>query len=183
MHGALPLGWMAVVLEECWPMFLVLITLLLWLFPDGRLPRGRWHRPAAVALGGWLLVGLLSSSWGVLVAAAGDVRIRANGDLANPLPAGGRVLDVVVIAGTLISWTAWLAVQIPAYRHASGERRQQLKWLYSGAAIFVIALVIGVFVAPLAVGQVPGWGNQSVIGGLTNPRPRRPCPSAWGWRC
>jgi hypothetical protein len=35
----------AVVLKECWPMFLVLITLLLWLFPDGTLPAGRWHRP------------------------------------------------------------------------------------------------------------------------------------------
>ena len=44
-HGALPLGWVAVVLKECWPMFLVLITLLLWLFPDGTLPAGRWHRP------------------------------------------------------------------------------------------------------------------------------------------
>ena len=44
-HGALPLGWVAVVLQECWPMFLVLITLLLWLFPDGTLPAGRWHRP------------------------------------------------------------------------------------------------------------------------------------------
>ena len=34
-RGALPLGWLAVVLQECWPMFLVLISLLLWLFPNG----------------------------------------------------------------------------------------------------------------------------------------------------
>ena len=163
-HGTLPLGWMvAVGLKETWPMFLVLISLLLWLFPDGTLPGGRWHRPAAV---GWLLVGLATSSRGVLVAAGHDVRIQASGDLANPLPATGRVLEVVVIAGTLASWTAWLAIQIPTYRHASGEHRQQLKWLYSGAAIFVVSLIIGVFIAQLVVEEVPGWGNQSVAGAV-----------------
>ena len=163
-HGTLPLGWIAVVLKECWPMFLVLTTLLLWLFPDGTLPAGRWHRPAAVAAVSWLLVGLATSSRGVLVAAGHDVRIQASGDLANPLPGALRVLDVVVIAGTLASWTVWLAIQVPTYRHASGEHRQQLKWLYSGAAIFVVSLIIGVFIAQLLVEEVPGWGNQPLIG-------------------
>ena len=162
-HGALPLGWVAVVLQECWPMFLVLTSLLLWLFPDGTLPKGRWHRPATVAAAGWLLIGLATSSRGVLVAAGGDVRIQASGSLASPVPGAFRVLDVLVIVGTLVSWTAWLAIQVPTYRHASGEHRQQLKWLYSGAAIFVGALIIGVFIAQLVVEEVPGWGNQSVI--------------------
>lgn len=70
-----------------------------------------------------------------------------------------------------MSWSspslAWLAIQVPTYRHASGEHRQQLKWLYSGAVIFMAALLIGVFIAPLAFGQVPGWGNQAVIGALS----------------
>ena len=161
-HGTLPLGWLAVVLQECWPMFLVLTSLLLWLFPDGTLPAGRWHRPAALAAVGWLLVGLATSSRGVLVAAGGDVRIQASGNLAGPVPGVLRVLDVVVIAGTLVSWTAWLAIQIPTYRHASGEHRQQLKWLYSGAAIFVVSLIIGVFIAQLVAVEVPGRVNQSV---------------------
>ncbi len=158
-HGTLALGSMAVVLEECWPMFLVSVTLLLWLFPDGTLPAGRWHRAAVAGAIGWLLVGLATSSRGVLVAAGHDVRIQASGSLANPSPAAFRVLDVVMIAGTLVSWTAWLAVQVPAYRHASGVHRQQLKWLYSGAAIFVFAY-FGVFIATLAVEQIPGWANQ-----------------------
>jgi hypothetical protein len=162
-HGALPLGWVAVVLQECWPMFLVLTSLLLWLFPDGTLPKGRWHRPAAVAAVGWLLIGVATSSRGVLVAAGGDVRIQASGGLANPVPGAFRVLDVLVIVGTLVSWIAWLAIQVPTYRHASGEHRQQLKWLYSGAAIFVGALIIGVFIAQLVVEEVPGWSNQSVV--------------------
>jgi hypothetical protein len=162
-HGALPLGWVAVVLQECWPMFLVLTSLLLWLFPDGTLPKGRWHRPATVAAVGWLLIGVATSSRGVLVAAGGDVRIQASGGLANPVPGAFRVLDVLVIVGTLVSWIAWLAIQVPTYRHASGEHRQQLKWLYSGAAIFVGALIIGVFIAQLVMEEVPGWSNQSVV--------------------
>ena len=88
------------------------------------------------------------------------------GDPASPLPGALRVLDVVVIAGTLASWTAWLAIQVPTYRHASGEHRQQLKWLYSGAAIFVVSLIIGVFIAQLLVEEVPGWGTQPVVGAV-----------------
>jgi hypothetical protein len=155
----------AVVLQECWPVFLVSVTLLLWLFPDGTLPAGRWHRAASIAAVGWLLVGLATSARGVLVAAGGDIRIQPSGGLANPSPDVMRVLSAVVIVGTLASWTAWLAVQIPIYRHASGVYRQQLKWLYSGAVIFVFAF-FGVFIATLAVQAIPGWNDQSVTNAL-----------------
>lgn len=103
-HGTLPLGWLAVVLQESWPMFLVSITLLLWLFPDGTLPAGRWHRLAVIATGGWLLFCVLASSRGVLVAAGHDVRLQADGDLANPLSRAEDVISVLVIVGTLVSW-------------------------------------------------------------------------------
>ena len=165
-HGALPLGWLAVVLDGFWPLLLLTITLLLWVFPDGKLPAGWWRRPARVAIGVWLLVALAVSSRGMLVVAGHDVRIHTNGDLANPLPGALIVLSIVVIAATLAAWTAWLAIQVPTYRHASGERRQQLKWLYSGAAIFVASLIISVFIAPLIMGEVPGWGSQPVVGAL-----------------
>jgi hypothetical protein len=99
MHrGTLPLGWVAVVLGAAWPIFLLLIAILVWLFPDGRLPAGRWRRVAVVLLG------------------------------------AGAVL------------------QVPRYRHAAGERRQQLKWLYSGATTFVVAVLC----ASLASGSTSG---------------------------
>ena len=165
-HGTLPLGWLAVVLQECWPIFLVSVTLLLWLFPDGTLPSGRWHRVAVVAAVGWLLVGLVTASRGVLVAAGGDVRIQASGGLANPSPAAFRILSGVVAVGAAVSWVAWLAIQVPTYRHASGERRQQLKWLYSGAAIFVTAFIT-VLIATFAVKEIPGFSNQWVVNALS----------------
>jgi hypothetical protein len=165
-HGALPLGWLAVVLDEFWPIVLLLITLLLWLFPDGRLPGGRWRRPARVAAAVWLLVALVMCSRGVLVVAAHDVRIQANGDLANPLPGAFRVLSVVVIVGTIANWTTWLGIQVPTYRRASGEHRQQLKWLYSGGAVFVALQITSTFIAPLIAGDAPGWDNQAVVDAL-----------------
>ena len=167
-HGTLPLGWVAVVLQECWPLFLVFIAILLWIFPDGRLPSGRWHRWSVVLVIAGLLIGVAASGQGLLAVAAHDVRVQASGDLASPSPVVVTVLAGVVIVGTLVSWVAWLAFQIPTYRHADGERLQQLKWLYSGAAIFVVWLLIGVFIVPVSMDEAPGWGTQPVIGALAS---------------
>jgi hypothetical protein len=68
-----------------------------------------------------VLFGLVASSRGVLVAAAGDVRIQADGDLANSLPGAFDVVSSMLIAGILVSSLAWLAVQIPAYRQAQAS--------------------------------------------------------------
>jgi hypothetical protein len=166
-HGILPLGWAAVALQETWPMFLFFVALLLWLFPDGRLPAGRWRRPSVVISVTGLLTCLAASSRGVQVLAEHDVRIGANGDLTNPTTFVQTLLFGAVIVGALASWVAWLAVQIPTYRRADGERRQQLKWLYGGAAIFVASLFIGVFIVPVAMGEAPGWGTQPAVNDLT----------------
>jgi len=167
-RGTLPLGGLAVVFQEFWPILLFCIALLLWIFPDGTLPRGRWRHPAVVLVATGLLVSLAASTSGLLAVAEHDVRIKANGDLANPLPTALLVLSVVVIVATVVSWVIWLVIQIPSYRHASGERRQQLKWLYSGATVFVASLIIGVFVSPLLLREAPGWGTQPVVNAVTN---------------
>jgi hypothetical protein len=44
------------------------------------------------------------------------------------------IVENIGFFALLISWVVWLAVQVPKYRKSSGERRLQLKWLYSGAA-------------------------------------------------
>jgi len=164
-HGTLRLGGVAVVLQETWPIFLFLIAALLWLFPDGRLPAGRWHRLSVVLMVIGLLISVAGSARGLQVVLAHDVRLSANGDLAGATPTQA-VLSVVVVLATLASWVSWLIVQVPTYRRADGERRQQLKWLYSGAAVFVVVLVIGIFIVPLAMGEAPGWGTQPVVDAL-----------------
>ena len=164
--GTLPLGWVSVVFEELWPLFLVFVAILLWVFPDGKLPAGRWRRPSVVLLVSGLLLGVVASTSGVIVVASGDVRIRATGDLANPPGGGFEILDITVIALSLVAWLAWILIQIPTYRRADGERRQQLKWLYSGATVTLVAFVFGVFVIPVAAGHAPGYPNNPVISAL-----------------
>ena len=142
-HGTLPLGWLALAFKADPPFWLVLIAILLWLFPDGRLASGRW-RPVAVVLGA-VMVFLALAAWASgLVAVAGHaVPVDASGNLvANPAKGSvGDTFQTLAFLSILLSWLTWLAVQVRRYRRSSGERRQQLKWLYIGAVIFVIAVL------------------------------------------
>jgi len=151
-HGALPLGWLAVVLGQAWPLFLFLIAVLLWLFPDGRLAAGRWRGPAVAALVAGALLALAASGSGVAAVAGHDIHVNATGSLTTEQNGFWNILHSTLVLGVLASWLVWLAAQVPRYRRAAGERRQQLKWLYSGAVV----LVICVFAAALASGHSSG---------------------------
>jgi hypothetical protein len=141
-HGTLPLGRVAVALLADWPVWLVLITILLWLFPDGWLPPGRWRRVAMVLLALVVLLALAAST-GVTVAAAGHaIPVDASGNLTAKPAGAWKVIVDVLVAGLIGSMLAWLAVQVPRYRRSAGERRQQLKWLYGGAIVFVAGVVM-----------------------------------------
>jgi len=139
-HGTLPLGSAAVILNEAWPMFLVLLATLLWLFPDGRLPPGRWHGVARVLVAVGALVALAASARGVAAVAGHAVRINAAGNLTTYESGLWKLPIILAIAGALASGLAWLIVQVPRYRRSAGERRQQLKWLYAGAIVFLVSV-------------------------------------------
>ena len=154
-HGTLPLGWVAVVLLGSFPAVPVLLAILLWAFPDGRLPPGRWRRVARALLAAGVLLAVVTSvAPGVTAVAARHVHIDASGNLYPASPAwtvAGNVTAVAAIASLL----AWLAVQVPRYRRSGDERREQLKWLYSGATVFVCAF-IGGLIGPSAAGEAFG---------------------------
>jgi uncharacterized membrane protein (DUF441 family) len=46
----------------------------------------------------------------------------------------------------------------------------------------VVSLIIGVFVAQLLVEEVPGWGNQPVVGAVLI-LGTAALPVCMGWRC
>ena len=141
-HGRLPLGMGAVALAAAWPIWLVLIALFLWLFPDGRLPAGRWRRMSVALVVAGVLLGLAASAGNFVAVAGHAIPIDASGNpAANPAGAWAIVLYVLVVA-VLASCLTWLIVQVPKYRRSSGERRQQLKWLYSGAVVLVVSAAI-----------------------------------------
>ena len=163
-RGTLPLGSLAVALGAAWPLFLLLIAVLLWLFPDGRLPTGRWRRTAVwTALAASVLLGLAASGSGVAAAAGHDIRVNASGSLITEQSGVWNVLHGALFVAVFASSLVWLVVQVPRYRRATGERRQQLKWLYSGAVVFVIS----VFAASLASGGSSGLAY--VVSNLITP--------------
>jgi hypothetical protein len=140
-HGTLPLGGVALALLADWPIWLVLITILLWLFPDGELPPGRWRRVAEILAAAGVLLGLAASASGAVAAAGRDIPVTATGSLtATPAGAWAIVQHIVAVA-LFTSILVWLAVQVPRYRRSAGERREQLKWLYGGAILLVIGVL------------------------------------------
>ncbi|MGP7996368.1 MAG: hypothetical protein ACLPKI_03385 [Streptosporangiaceae bacterium] len=63
-------------------------------------------------------------------------------------------------AGSLASGLTWLIVQVPRYRRSADERRQQLKWLYTGVIVFVLSVFLpgqvgNDFIGPLGVAALP----------------------------
>jgi hypothetical protein len=146
--GRLPLGWVAVLLNAGWPLAFICLGAAVVLFPDGWLLSRHWRWP-------WRIYLALSTVWAggavviLLTAVAGHhVRIDSSGDpAAIDHPAGaaapwGAVEQVwmIVLVACLV---AAVIQQVAGYRGASGVRRQQLKWVASGAAVCVICGVGG----------------------------------------
>jgi len=110
-------------------------TLLLLLFPDGRLPSPRW-RPVA-----WLAaVGIL----GIGVGEAFAPGTLDNFPAENPFGlggAGGRIAEALAVCFALIAIAALASVAslVVRLRRSSGDERQQLKWLASGGVVLALA--------------------------------------------
>jgi hypothetical protein len=80
---------------------------------------------------------------------ANRIRVLANGDLAavdhpSHPPAWVGLIGGISLVLLVVFWLAFLGRQAASYRRSSGERRQQLKWLVSGAAVFMAALTVGI---------------------------------------
>jgi hypothetical protein len=154
-HG-LPLARVAVFLAPGWLFLILLMPLPIALFPDGRLsPRWRWTLPAYLLLCALLTAAFLWQD--VAGIFAHHLRIDSTGELAifgnspnRPMEIAERVF-LPIYAGFFLGWVIH---QVVSYRRATGVQRQQLKWLFSGGAICIVALVLGIIPSTAAVGDV-----------------------------
>jgi hypothetical protein len=126
-------------------------TLLMLLFPDGKLPSSRW-RPVAWAASTCLVVLPLT-----LILTPGRIQ---DYPIQNPagIPGAGSALGAiagVALIGLVVTIPICLASLFFRYRSAPPRQRQQLKWL-----LFAAVLVGLLFSAAVAV---PIVGNESEL--------------------
>jgi hypothetical protein len=159
-HHALPLAPLALLLSSVQVPSFAVFPVVILLFPDGRLTSLRWRRAlgAYAVLVGFVLALLVA---GAAAAIAGhDVRLSPTGSLTSSSrlaewfenPPGWLIIPVV--AAIVIIGVSFLGHQVVSWRSAEGDRRQQLKWLASGAAAAVASLILAAVLgtAPLLAG-------------------------------
>ncbi|MBJ7451377.1 MAG: hypothetical protein JHC71_04740 [Blastococcus sp.] len=125
------------------------LPLLLLLYPDGRLPRGRWRTVSWLALGctALLPVLVLTTPADVLDRRAGQELPEAFAGLvldptSLPLPEGAvlpllRVAFPLVALGVLLP----LGVVVHRLRAASGEDRRQMRWLLWAGVVDALVML------------------------------------------
>ena len=145
----LPFAAAGLAADQLWSEGLALFIVAILLFPDGRLPSPFWRWALRVwcAVFMVLIVGLVVATAGALD--AHPVRIDTSGGLVaidNPVGWFAVVNHGCLIILFVLSF-AFIGRQVLSWRRSSGERRQQLKWLASGAAVSIVSLVIAAIFA------------------------------------
>jgi hypothetical protein len=135
----LPLARAAVFLAAWWIWLIVLLPLPVGLFPDARLSR-RWRSVlwCYLVVCGCLVATLTVRD--IVGIGARRIRIDSTGELVS---AGSPSGVAAPLYGVFIAFClVWIMRQVFGYRSSTGEYRQQLKWLLSGGAICLTALVL-----------------------------------------
>jgi N-terminal 7TM region of histidine kinase len=143
---SLPLGPAGLVLYQLWSPALALFLLVILLFPDGHPPSPRW-RWAAWAYGLLCVVYL-----GLLIGVAGKaieghrIRVDGYGGLTVVDYPVGRfaVAQNVILVLILVLGLCFAGRQFVSWRHSTGVRREQLKWLMFGSAVAIVCAALSI---------------------------------------
>jgi hypothetical protein len=164
----LPLGAAGSALSQFWGPSLLLFGADILLFPDGRLASRWWRWALRIYCVAFALLILATCMAIVGALAAHPIRVDNNGGLAAvDQPTGWfnavqGPLSVVLVGLSL----AFIARQALSWRRSSGDRRQQLKWLASGAAVTIICLFLAANSSSSSSSPVNGptlWGVLSTL--------------------
>jgi hypothetical protein len=159
-RSGLPLAQVAVLLDPLWVPAVASFPLVILLFPDGRMPSRRWR----LVLRGYLVLVACVLTIVLAQAAAAvaghDVRLDAFGDVvASGRQASPEQVALVLAVGAIgLIVLSFLAYQVLSWRRASGERRQQLKWLACGATVTIAAYLLATLLGSDVIGQVVAIG-------------------------
>ncbi len=153
--GSVPFVGIAAWINEFGIYPIALLPLLFLLFPDGRAPSPRWRWAAVGVLGGTFI-----SAVGFLVRPGAfnslrDFEIRYE----NPLgvhalePIAGTVIAVGTFIALVSAFSSVIALR-RRFKRATGDQRQQMRWLvFVGSlsgVLFVLTVIVGLGVANAA---------------------------------
>jgi len=145
-HGGLPLGWVALLAQPGWAAAIVLTGLIVFLFPDGRLPAPgwRWVLRAYLGVAALWALGTAVVTIGAIVGHRIDVDSSGNRLLGHPGGFGAWWVSFGALFFPLLAlgWVAAVTAQALSWRRASSERRQQLSWLMAGSVVAGACLAI-----------------------------------------
>jgi hypothetical protein len=142
-HLGLPLAPVAVLLTPLWAAAVALLPPVILLFPDGRLTSHLWRRMLGIYAGLVACVLAVVCAPAIAAVAGHDIHVDSSGDvrtarhLAGWLAHPPQQLAAAVLVLVVVIALSFVARQVLSWRRATGERRQQLKWLASGAAVTI----------------------------------------------
>jgi hypothetical protein len=162
----LPLGPLGLVLDQLWGPSLLLLFVVILLFPDGRLPSRFWRWNLRVFC---VVYAVLQAATAVATAdaiAAHPIRVNSNGGLsALDTPAGWyNLVQSPAIVVLIVLSLCFVGRQALSWRRASSERRQQLKWLASGAAVTLVCGAVSGSLSSSGITLVSVVGNYAWFG-------------------
>jgi hypothetical protein len=158
-NGRLPLGPVAILLNGLWGTGLILFGLVILLFPDGKLLSAPWRWALRVAVVVFVFQFVAQGEATVSAMVGHRIRIDAYGGLsAMDHPGGwyGAIQGPLFLAVGVL-WLCSVGRQVVSWRRSSGERRQQLKWLMSGAAVTLACAAVTFGATGALSGAVGFW--------------------------
>jgi len=163
-HG-IPLGPAAVALASLPVLAVALFPLVILLFPDGRLTSRRWRWVLRGYAGLVCYVAAINVAPALAVDASHDIHVNSSGDITDTNHLTGWLthppgwLTAAVYLSIGVIWLSFVGHQVLSWRRASGEHRQQLKWLACGAAItFCLGLLDTTLSPDVVVSQLLAAG-------------------------
>ena len=147
-HG-IPLAPAAVAIASLLILAPALFPLVILLFPDGRLASRRWRWVLWGYAGLVCYLGAINLGPALAADASHDIRVNSSGDVTDTDHLTGwfvhppGLLTAVVFLALGAIWLSFVGHQVLSWRQASGEHRQQLKWLAWGAVVALGLSLLG----------------------------------------
>jgi hypothetical protein len=170
-HG-LPLGPAAVATASLLILAPALFPVVILLFPDGRLTSRRWRWVLWGYAGLVCYLGAINLGPALAADASHDIRVNSSGDVTDTAHLTGwlvhppALLTGVVYLSVGVIWLSFVGHQVLSWRRASGEHRQQLKWLACGAVTALGLSLLGDVVSWNVVSRLLGFGIVALPAGI-----------------